>query len=107
VSDREQQTARVNVDDATWQASRIRAIQVNRSVADGLARLVRDDLHRARPVHPAGSSTSGPPTAEAQEPRGPAPTEVPTKQARRGRPRRRLTDLDLLKELPYRGQPVP
>jgi plasmid stability protein len=107
MSDREQQTARVNVDDATWQAFRIRAIHSNRSVADELARLVRNDLLRARPVHPAGSSTSGPPAAEAQEPRGPALIEVLTKRARRGRPRQRLADLDLLTDLPYRGQPGP
>jgi hypothetical protein len=107
VSDREQQTARVNVDDATWQAFRIRAIQANRSVADELARLVRDDLIRARPGHPAGSSTSGPPAAEAQAPRGPAPTEVPTTRTRRGSGRQRLADLDLLTDLPYRGQPGP
>jgi plasmid stability protein len=37
MSQREQQTARINVDDATWQAFRIRAIQANRSVADELA----------------------------------------------------------------------
>jgi uncharacterized protein (DUF433 family) len=49
MSQREQQTARVNVDDATWQAFRIRAIRANRSVADELARLVRNDLRRARP----------------------------------------------------------
>lgn len=36
MSQREQQTARVNVDDATWQAFRIRAIRANRSVADEL-----------------------------------------------------------------------
>jgi plasmid stability protein len=40
MSQREQQTARVNVDDATWQAFRIRAIRANRSVAGELARLV-------------------------------------------------------------------
>jgi plasmid stability protein len=107
VSDREQQTARVNVDDATWQAFRIRAIHSNRSVADELARLVRNDLLRARPVHPAGSSTSGPPATEAQEPRRRAPTEVATKRVPRGRPRQRLADLDLLTELPYRRQPPP
>jgi plasmid stability protein len=41
MSQREQQTARVNVDDATWKAFRIRAIQANRSVAE-----------RARPPRP-------------------------------------------------------
>jgi plasmid stability protein len=101
MSQREQQTARINVDDATWQALRIRAIRANRSVADELARLVRNDLRRAGlPVDPAGSS-SGPSAAEVQKPRGPAPTEVATKRARRGRPRQRLADLDLLTELPY------
>jgi hypothetical protein len=71
MSQREQQTARINVDDATWQAFRTRAIQANRSVADELARLVRNDLRRARPVDPAGSSSSGP--ARGGQPRAPRP----------------------------------
>jgi hypothetical protein len=71
MSQREHQTARVNVDDATWQAFRIRAIQANRSVADELARLVRNDLCRAGPIDPAISSSSGPPAGDAQQPRGP------------------------------------
>jgi plasmid stability protein len=93
MSQREQQIARVNVDDATWQAFRIRAIQANRSVADELARLVRNDLrHAGLPVDPAGSSSSGPSAAEAQQPRGPVSTEVATTRARHGRPRQRLAD---------------
>jgi hypothetical protein len=107
MSQREQRTARINVDAATWQAFRIRAIQANRSVADELARLIRNDLRRPRPVDPAGSSSSGPPAVDTREPRGPASTEVATKRARRGRPQQRLADLDLLTELPYRGQPHP
>lgn len=71
MSQREQQTARVNVDDATWQAFRIRAIQANRSVADELARLVRNELRRAGLLDPAGPSSSGPPAAEARETRAP------------------------------------
>jgi hypothetical protein len=35
MSQREQQTARVNVDDATWQAFRIRAIRANRCLDSG------------------------------------------------------------------------
>ncbi len=107
MSRREQLTARVNVDDATWQAFRIRAIQAGRSVADELGRLVRNDLRRARPLDPAKPSTDQPSATEAREPPGPAPTEVATKQARRGRPRQRLADLDLLAELPYRDQSRP
>ncbi|MEX1162570.1 MAG: hypothetical protein WEB03_03220 [Nitriliruptor sp.] len=37
MSEREQQTARVNVDDATWQTFRIRAIRADRSIADDSA----------------------------------------------------------------------
>lgn len=53
MSQREQQTARVNVDDATWQTFRIRAIQSGRSVADELGRLVRNDLRHSAPTEPS------------------------------------------------------
>lgn len=44
----DQQTARVNVDAMTWRAFRILAIDADRSIADYLGRLVRDELRRAR-----------------------------------------------------------
>lgn len=44
----EQQTARVNVDDATWRDFRILALDLDRSIADYLGQLVRDELRRAR-----------------------------------------------------------
>ena len=105
MSQREQQTARVNVDDETWQAFRIRAIQANRSVADGLTRLVRNDLRRARPTLAAideqavGDGGAGGPRYRTAER---ATTKV---QCRRSR--QRLADLDLLTGLPYRDQPPP
>lgn len=107
MSQREQQTARVNVDDATWQAFRIRAIRANRSVADELARLVRNDLRRARPSDAPRPSTSEPSATEVQETLDPTPDDRATTKAQRGRPRQRLADLDLLTELPYRDQPPP
>ena len=44
----DQQTARVNVDDATWRDFRILALDLDRSIADYLGQLVRDELRRAR-----------------------------------------------------------
>jgi hypothetical protein len=44
----EQQTARINVDDPTWRDFRILAIDADRSIADNLGQLVRDELRRAR-----------------------------------------------------------
>ncbi|GEM_PF-3255345 len=107
MNQREQQTARVNIDDATWQAFRIRAIQANRSVADELARLLRNDLRRARPSDAPRPPTSEPSAQEAEETPDPAPTERATTKAQRVRPTLRLADLDLLTELPYRDQPPP
>ena len=102
---REQQTARVNVDDATWQAFRIRAIQANRSVADELARLVRNDLRRNPSTEPPKPSTKEPSTAEAPDAIDYEPARRETSSVQRERPRQRLADLDLLTELPYRAQP--
>jgi hypothetical protein len=105
MSAREQQTARVNVDDATWQAFRIRAIQVGRSVADELGRLVRNDLRHNGPIDRSAPSTAKPPPNKTPERARPAPTQRPTARQPERRPRQRLADLDLLTELPYRARP--
>ena len=102
MSRREQQTARVNVDDATWQTFRIRAIQANRSVADELGRLVRNDLRHSPPIEPPAPSTDEPSGTGACEPLDSEPTRRPTPTVLRRRPKQRLADLDLLTELPYR-----
>jgi hypothetical protein len=102
MSRREQQTARVNVDDATWQTFRIRAIQANRSVADELGRLVRNELCHSPPIEPPTPSTDEPSGTGPCEPLDSEPTRRPTPTVRRGRAKQRLADLDLLTELPYR-----
>jgi hypothetical protein len=66
----EQQTARVNVDDPTWRDFRILAVEADRSIADYLGQLVRDELRRARrrnregaaraPARPDGDARVGP-----------------------------------------------
>jgi plasmid stability protein len=107
MSRRQQQAARVNVDDATWQAFRIRAIQANRSVADELCRLVRHDLRHSLPPEPSKPSTDEPSRTGAREPLDAEPTRRPTPTVRHSRAKQRLADLDLLTELPYRDQPRP
>jgi hypothetical protein len=44
----EQQTARVNIGDEHWRQFRILAIESDRSVAEYLGQLVRDELRRSR-----------------------------------------------------------
>jgi plasmid stability protein len=107
MSQREQQTARVNVDDATWQAFRIRAIQAERSVADELGRLVRNDLRRSTPREGTAAARTKPPAAEAPARAKPSPPRKVTPRGPRGRPKQRLADLDLLTGLPYRPKPSP
>jgi hypothetical protein len=106
MSNREQQTARVNVDDATWQAFRIRAIRADRSVADELARLVRNDLRSSAPT-----TSTAPPGRDT--PPGGSPGCAATASARKatsaapgGRPKQRLADLDVLTELPHNPNPL-
>ena len=69
----DQQTARVNVDATTWRAFRILAIDADRSIADYLGQLVRDELRRARrrrreqPAgRPDGSDVASPAAVERQ-----------------------------------------
>jgi plasmid stability protein len=107
VSDREQQTARVNVDDATWQAFRIRAIQANRSVADELGRLVRHDLRRSTPREGVSAAGTKAPAMEAPARAKPSPPRNVTPRGPRGRPKERLADLDLLTGLPHWPKPSP
>lgn len=107
MSHREQQTARVNVDDATWQTFRIRSIQAGRSVADELGRLVRNDLRHTSPLEPPQPSAPEPTAAEAPGSSKPAPTRrAATTRARRRLPKQHLADLELLTELPYRAPPT-
>lgn len=105
MSQREQQTARVNVDDATWQTFRIRAIQADRSVADELGRLVRNDLRHSAPSEPSAPSSRTTPAVEAPARAKPTPAKKSTPRGPRGRPRQRLADLDLLTGLPYHPKP--
>jgi plasmid stability protein len=102
---REQQTARVNVDDATWQAFRIRAIQAEHSVADELGRLVRNDLRRSTPREGVSAAGTKAPAVEAPARPKPSPPRKLTPHEPRGRPKQRLADLDLLTGLPYRPEP--
>lgn len=44
----EQQTARVNIGDEHWRQFRILAIESDRSIAEYLGNLVRDELRRSR-----------------------------------------------------------
>lgn len=105
MSQREQQTARVNVDDATWQTFRIRAIQADRSVADELARLVRNELRHSPPTEPPKPAAPKPTPTDATDPTKPAATKKATTRDRQRRSKPRLADLDLLTELPYRERP--
>lgn len=44
----DQQTARVNIDNERWRQFRILAIESDRSIAEYLGQLVRDELRRSR-----------------------------------------------------------
>jgi hypothetical protein len=88
---REQQTARINVDEATWQVFRIRVIQANRSVADELARRSHQPKSRLRQRRRTPSTPNRPGGRQAA--------------FSAERPRQRLAHLDFLNELPNRAQP--
>lgn len=105
MSQREQQTARVNVDDATWQTFRIRAIQADRSVADELGRLVRNDLRPSAPTEASALPGTKAPAVEAAARAKPTPVKRATPREPGGRPKQRLADLDLLTGLPYNPKP--
>ena len=85
----EQQTARVNVDDEVWLRFRVLALEADRSIANYLGQLVRDELRRSK------RRQSSPPTVEAKA--GPAPRRAKASRSIR------LADAKLLKELPRRG----
>ena len=87
---REQQTARINVDEVTWQVFRIRVIQANRSVADELARRSHQPKSRLRQRRRTPSTPNRPGGRRAA--------------FSAERPRQRLAHLDFLNGLPYRAQ---
>lgn len=88
---RQQQTARVNLDDERWREFRILAIESDRSIAEYLGQLVRDELRRCRKrkrrAHEDASQTARDMTTPARPANEPAP-------------RTRLADAQLLTELP-------
>lgn len=89
----DQQTARVNVDDRTWRAFRILAIDADRSIADYLGQLIRDELRRARRRSRDGSGRKhDTPDAARAEP------------VERKRAPVRLADAQLLTGLPHPGR---
>lgn len=89
---REQQAARINVDDGSWRAFRILALEADRSLADYLGQLVREELRRAKRRAPA--STNQPddePDTETRQPSAAKPESAS---------RARLADAELLRFLP-------
>lgn len=106
MSQREQQTARVNVDDATWQTFRIRAIQADCSVADELGRLVRNDLRQSPPAEPPNPSTPERPATKPPMRVMPRPDQRAPRREARDRSKQRLADLDPLTELPRPPAPT-
>lgn len=87
----EQQTARVNIGDEHWRQFRILAIESDRSVAEYLGQLVRDELRRSRRRRRAAEHVDVPSEGSPPESRG-----------RKDEPRRakRLAEVQLLTELP-------
>lgn len=89
--DNDQQTARVNIDADSWRRFRILALEADRSIADYLGQLVRDELRRSR-----------------RRGKQPGPGEEPG-QTRSGTPGTkpkssvRLADARILTEWPHRG----
>lgn len=87
----DQQTARVNIDDDAWRRFRILALESDRSIADYLGQLVRDELRRSRKRKRRAEETAPP---DPEDPRQDAPTgEGPTRSMR-------LADAELLTALP-------
>jgi hypothetical protein len=94
----EQQAARINVDDTTWRRFRVLALEADRSIADYLGGLVRDELRRAS----RGSRASDAADAASSPPEG-VGGGSPGRATRslRGNSRRvRLSDVDVLEQLP-------
>lgn len=91
-----QQTARVDVDDAAWRRFRGLALETDRSIADYLGQLVRDELRRAKRRTHSGSVATTVASQETTEPAAAAPG------TRREQPPRRvrLADTELLTGLP-------
>ena len=88
---RQQQTARVNVDDDAWRRFRILAIESNRSIADYLGQLVSDELRRSRKRQRPSEEGADVATADTRE----------GSTARAGSKNSiRLADAKLLTELP-------
>lgn len=93
----QQQTARVNLADEPWREFRILAIESDRSIADYLGQLVRDELQRCRKrkrrAHEDASQTA-------------RDTTTPARPANEPAPRIRLADAKLLTELPRPDDPL-
>lgn len=91
----QQQTARVNIGDEYWRLFRILAIESDRSVAEYLGHLVRDELRRSRRRRRAEEQVDA---LSADSP--------PESGRRKAEPRRpkRLAEAQLLTELPRPGE---
>lgn len=91
----EQQTARANIGDEHWRDFRILAIESDRSVAEYLGQLVRDELRRSRRRGRAEEHVDAPSEDSPSESR-----------VRKDGPRRakRLAEVQLLTELPRQGR---
>lgn len=91
----DQQTARVNVAGEMWREFRILAIEADRSIADYLGQLVRDELRRSRKRKRRAQETAPP---DPEDIRQDASTgEGPTRSLR-------LVDAKLLTALPRVAQ---
>jgi hypothetical protein len=90
-----QQTARVNIGDEHWRDFRILAIESDRSVAEYLGQLVRDELRRSRRRRRAEEHVDAPSEDSTLESR-----------VRKDGPQRtkRLAEVQLLTELPRPGE---
>jgi hypothetical protein len=87
----EQQTTRVTIGDERWREFKILAIESDRSIADYLGQLVRDELRRSRKRK-----------RRAEEDAAAAPGDTPPgrRGGRRGRPRSDSRTRRCLTELP-------
>ncbi len=90
----EQQTARVNIGEERWREFRILAIESDRSIAEYLGQLVRDELRRSRRRRRAAEHVDAP-----------SEGSPPESRVRKHEPRRarRLAEVQLLTELPRPG----
>lgn len=91
----EQQTARVNIGDEHWRDFRVLAIESDRSVAEYLGRLVRDELRRSQRRRRAAGHVDAPSDG--------SPSESGRRKAEPRRPKR-LAEAQLLTELPRPGE---